>query len=73
MKRTKIDLSKKLLLSKENIIGLNAAQRGQIAGGASERVCRATQEDACRTLGLGIDLTQCCPVYELSVNLPCNA
>ena len=72
MKKTKIALDKKLFLFKQHIICLNKEQGRHLAGGGSQRLCRATQEDNCRTLGLGIDLTQCCVVYELSVNLPCN-
>lgn len=72
MKRTKLSFSKKLLLVKDQIGTLTAEDSRYIVGGASQRLCQATREDACRTLGLAIDLTQCCPVYELSVNLPCN-
>jgi hypothetical protein len=71
MKKQKIALNKKLFLAKDTITLL---QKEQIAGGNGSRrnPCMATQEKDCRTLGLAIDLTDCCPVYELSVNLPCN-
>ena len=72
MKKKKIALRKMLVLSKETITALQQEQSHKVMGGASEKNCQATQERECRTLGLAIDLTKCCQVYELSVNLPCN-
>ncbi|PSK94722.1 class I lanthipeptide [Taibaiella chishuiensis] len=73
MKRKTLNLSGKLTFSKATLAALNNTAQNNILGGASlhEGCVVATHNDNCRTLGLGIDLTQCCPVYEVSVNIAC--
>lgn len=74
MKKKTVNLSRKLIFSKATISALNTLQQNGVLGGASvaEGCVEATHNRDCRTLGLAIDLTKCCQVYHLSVEIACE-
>lgn len=69
MKRKNIERCKRLVLSKETIAGLNEAHQNKIIGG--ETTDLGIQPNPRPTMGLGVELSRCCPVYVPSVNVAC--
>lgn len=73
MKRKKMHCAKKLVLHKATLAALNEAKQDGIWGGDSLNAGyqSAVVTCACPTMGLGKELSRCCPVYVPSVNVAC--
>lgn len=73
MKREKTNRSKKLVLHKATLAALNTAKQDSIWGGDSLNAGyqSAVVTCACPTMGIGKELSRCCPVYVPSVNVAC--
>jgi hypothetical protein len=73
MKRRNNQHYKRLVLSKETIAALNEAHQNHIIGGETTDLGLqpGIQPNPRPTMGLGVELSRCCPVYVPSVNVAC--
>lgn len=73
MKRKTMNLTQRLVFSKKTIAALNEAQQGNVIGGEPTDLGFQTGvvTEKCPTMGLGKELSRCCPVYVPSVNVAC--
>ncbi len=73
MKNKSRNLFRKLQFSKETIAALNPARQADVIGGDATDLGLQTGKvtEKCPTMGLGKELSRCCPVYVPSVNVAC--